>query len=107
MRFAQEIGPPSRPALPALDSRLLEGAAGWARRRRARSVGRDGHRVDHGDVLQQWAGSGVRRSGTCHPQRAVVSQRRGQCRSSMDSNVTASRHTRYGGRDVRADIDMY
>ena len=33
-------------------------------------------------------------------------QRPGQCRSSTDSNVTVSRHTRYGGRAVRAVIDI-
>lgn len=33
-------------------------------------------------------------------------QRPGQCRSSTDSNVTVSRHTRYGGRAVRAVVDI-
>ncbi len=38
--------------------------------------------------------------------RRASAQLPGQCRSSTDSNVTVSRHTRYGGRAVRAVIDM-
>ena len=75
-------------------------APGWQEWSRA------GGNVDHvWHVLQRWA-DWVYTVGTRASCGRASGQRPGQCRSSTDSNVTVSRHTRYGGRAVRAVIDI-